>query len=95
MVQWKTKNGSFIDIETMDDKHLHNTIKMIERKAKENGLRLLLNNLSKKERKVYLRNRKLKRIMEEPDFDIKWEKYVSDTYWDLVYEKRKRENILF
>ena len=31
MAKWKMKNGQEISIEKMDDKHLYNTIKMLER----------------------------------------------------------------
>jgi len=99
---WRTKNGKMIHISEMDDNHLQNSMSMLVRSAKSKALSEIIAALNREERKRFERYKKLKRILEDDDtysyfdeYDIIWEKYVNSSYWDLVYEKRKRENNLF
>lgn len=100
-VVWVTKEGKEIPIKNLEDNHLYSCIKMLENNAKKMALEIKLSSLKKEERVRYERNKKLRRVLKkdvEPyftDYDIIWEKYVSPVYWDLIYEKKKRENILF
>jgi len=94
-LSWRMRNGKSINIQCMDDSHLQNTIKMLKRNAKNKALKDKISSLSDKDKKVYMRERKIKRIANEPDFDLIWEKFVSEIYWDMIYEQKKRENFLF
>ncbi|NPV12933.1 MAG: hypothetical protein HPY57_14270 [Ignavibacteria bacterium] len=61
------------------------------------ALEIKLSSLKKEKRVRYERNKKLRRILKkdvEPyftDYDIIWEKYVNQIYWDLVYKKKKEK----
>jgi len=100
-IVWITKEGKEIPIKNLSDNHLDKCIQMLENNAKKFALNVRISTLSIIERKKYTRDKKLRRVLKkdiEPyfsDFDIIWEKYVDDIYWDLVYEKKKRQNILF
>lgn len=100
-VIWVTKEGKEIPIKNLDDNHLDNCIKMLEYGAKKLALEMKLSTLSKSKRKRYERDKKLRRVLKEEiepyftDYEIIWEKYVHAIYWDLIYERKKRQNILF
>lgn len=103
MKNWRTQDGRYIPIVNLDDKHLDNIIHKIEAEAKSEAYDDALDDYvaefkladEEKETKRFKRERKLRRINNEPDYEIVWEKYLPKGYWDLIYEKRKRENILF
>ena len=92
---WYTETGKQIPFECLDDNHLDNILAMLERTAKNIAYEDKVENMSKKDKKVFDRELKMKRILNEPNYEIVWEPWLSDKYWDLVYEKRKRQNILF
>lgn len=95
---WKTKNGNIIPISKMSDTHLDNVIQMLYRKAKKKAINKYKKSLSDEELIIFNRRLKLERILEEDselDYLFIWEKFVEPFYWDLIYEKRIRKNILF
>ena len=100
MGKWKTKAGNTISIKDMNDIHLDNSIKMLYDKAVKKAIINVTDNMDVAEYKRFVREKKLKRILKdkeilESDYNIIWEKEVESIYWDMIYEKKIRENILF
>jgi len=92
---WDTEDGTTIPIDCLDDSHLNNILSMLERIAKKKAYESKIDNMSVKERKVFDRELKMKRILSETNYEIVWEPFLPKSYWYLIYEKRKRQNILF
>lgn len=77
MIKWKTKTGELIKITELENDHLINIIRMLERKAK-NEFKYFLSMLRGKEIK--------------PNFteDTTWEDFLPEIYQKLIEEAVNR-----
>lgn len=84
----------------MNDAYLKNTIAFLKRNAITAAIKYETDKMSKKEKQVFEREKKLNRILNQEDktfyvYNIIWEIYIPKEYWHMIYEQRRRERILF
>lgn len=85
---WTTRDGESIRVCDMGDSHLRNTVQFVRRNAEraEKGGMPLGNYFAGDIGDGYYPD-----VDFSAPFDVTWEDYVPDIYWDMVDELRERD----
>lgn len=89
---WKTKEGKEILIKDLEDSHLDNILKLMERKAKSKINKLVNFYAGVAPPSGEMASYAFEQEMDQA-FEGHWEDHVSEGYWDLYNEKLNREKI--